>query len=64
MWIYVPHNSKTRVDLGEISNKNLLRAGLVRLVYKFAKSVRKTNRKVQEFKTYNKIISNHIYRNK
>lgn len=46
------HDPRPRIDLAEISDKNSLKDGLVKLAHKFAKLVTETSSKVQEFKTY------------
>lgn len=61
------HNSqlirKPRIDLDKISGKNPS-DGLVKPVREFAKSIIKTNNKVQKPKTYDKVINNLIYGNR
>lgn len=47
-----------------MSGKNSLRDGIVRLVYKFAKSVTETSHKVREPKTYDEAINDPIYGNR
>ena len=47
MKIDPPHDLKPRTNLGETTNENSLRDGLIKLVYKFAKSVAQTSSKVQ-----------------
>lgn len=64
MKIYIFCNPMPKIDLNRISSKNFLRNGLVRPLYKFAKSVTKIKNKVREFKTNNKAINDFIYRNK
>lgn len=52
-----------RIDLCEISDRKfLVKDGLVKAVYKLAKSVTGTSSKIQEFKIYNKAINDFIYR--
>lgn len=58
------YNPKLRTHLDEISGKNSLKDRLVRLMYKFAKSITETSSKLQEPKTYNKAINHPIYRNR
>lgn len=53
-----------RTNLGRTSSKNFLRNGLIKLAYKFTKSVIETSSKVHKSITYNKVITNPIYRNK
>lgn len=55
---------RSRTDLDRTSDKNLLADGLVKPIRKFAKSVTKTNSKVQALKIYNKVINNPIYGNR
>lgn len=55
---------KPRTDLGRRSDKNHLVNRLVRLAHKFAKSVIKTNSKMQKSKTYDEVINNLVHRNK
>lgn len=64
MRIHFSYNPKPKTDLGRILGKNSLRDGLIRPIYKFIKSVTKTNNKVQKPKTYNKVINNPIYGNR
>lgn len=65
MKIHPPFDLKPKTDLRGTLGKNLLvKDGLVRFVYKSAKSVTKTSSKVQEPKTYNKATHNLIYRNR
>lgn len=64
MRIYPLRNSKPRIDLNGTLGKNLLGNGLVRLVYKFVKSVTKTNNKMRELKTYDEAINNPIHGNR
>ena len=64
MRIYIFCDLKLKTDLGIIPGKNHLRNGLVRPVYKFAKSVTETNSKVRKPKTYNKAMNGPIHRNK
>ena len=64
MRIYPPCNPKPRTNLGGISGKNSLGDGLVRLVYKFAKSVTETSSKVPEPKTYDEAINDPIHGNR
>ena len=61
-----PHNQiqKPRTNLGGTSGNNPPAEGLVKLALEFAKSVPKTGSKVQESKTYNKVISNPIHENR
>ena len=49
-----------RTDLGGILGKDPLIEGLIRHIQEFAKSVMKTGSKVQEPKTYNKVINNSV----
>ena len=51
-------------DLGRILDENSLREQLIKLIYKFAKSVTKTSTKVREPKTYNEAINDLIYSNR
>lgn len=60
MKIYFLCNSKLKTHLNKISGKNSLKNKLIRLIYKFAKSVTKINNKVYEPKTYNKVINDPI----
>lgn len=60
MRIYSSCNPKSRTNLGRISNKNRLGKKLVRPMYKFAKSVIETSRKMGKAKTYNKTFNNSI----
>lgn len=53
-----------RIDLGVISGENSLGDGLVRLAYKFAKSVTETSSKVCESKTYDEAINDPIHEKK
>lgn len=62
--IYSFHNLNLKTNLGSTSTKNPLRDKLVKPAYKFVKSVAKTSSKVQEHKTFNKVINNFIYENK
>ena len=55
---------KSKIDQNEIINKNYLRNKLIRLTYKFTKSVTKSSTKVRDLKTYNKVISDLIYGNR
>ena len=52
-----------KTDLTKILNKNHPTEGLVRLVQEFAKLVTEINSKVQEFKTYGKVINHSVNRN-
>lgn len=54
---------KSIIDLDDISGKNLLTKELIRLIYKFAKSITKTNNKMHKPKTHNKAINNSFYKN-
>ena len=54
---------KPRTNLVGIKNKNSpVRERLVRPIYRVAKSVTKTSSKVQEPKTFNKVINDFILR--
>lgn len=65
MRIHPPFDLKPKTDLcGTLSKNLLIKDGLVRLAYKFAKSVTKTSSKVQEPKTYDKATHNLIYGNR
>lgn len=64
MKIQLFFNSKLKIDLDGTSSKNPLRNGLVRPLHKFAKLITKTNSKMQELKTNDKIINNSIYENR
>ena len=55
---------RLRTDLDRILGKNLLADRLIKPVWKFAKSVTKTNSKVLELKTYDKAIKYPVYKNK
>ena len=58
MKTHPPLDPKSRTDLGVASSKNsLLGDRLVNLVYKTARLVIETSSKVQEPKTYDKIIN-------
>lgn len=46
MKINLFHNSKLKIDLGRILNKNLLENRFIRLIYKFTNSITKINSKV------------------
>lgn len=63
MRIYLSYNLKLKIDLDGILDENSLEDGLVKSVYKFAKSVTKIGNKVQEPKIYNEAINNPIHRN-
>ncbi len=63
--IYFIFNLNSKIDLDKVPNKNfLVKDKLIKPVYKVAKSIIKTNSKVQETKTNNKKINNFIYENK
>lgn len=64
MKIQLFYNLKPKIDLSATLGKYLLRDELVRPTYKFAKLVTKINSKVQEPKTYNKVINDLIYGNR
>lgn len=51
-------------NLDKISSKNYLKNNLIKPIHKFIKLNTKTNSKIQELKTYNKVINNFIYKNK
>ena len=55
---------KSRTDLDETIGENPLEELLVRLIYKFTKSVTEISSKVQESKISNKTINNSIHRNR
>lgn len=58
------HNLTSKIDLIGISGKSPLENRLVRLIYKFSKSIIETSSKVRESKTYDKAINDFIYMNK
>ncbi len=64
MTIYLSCNSKPKIDLVEIIDKNSLEDGLIRPMYKFTKSVIKIDSKMGQPNTYNKVINNLIYGNR
>lgn len=64
MRIQPPHDLRPRTEQDETSGKNPQRDRLVRPAHKFAKSVTKTNSKIQEPKIYDKAIHNLIHGNR
>lgn len=64
MRIHISYNPKPKTDLDGIPDKNPWGNRLVRLAYKFTKSVTKTGSKMHEPKIYNKAVNDSIYMNK
>lgn len=56
-------SQRPKIDLDRTSSENSPGKRLVRFAYEFAKSVIKISSKLQEPKTYNKIINNLVYKN-
>ena len=61
--IHLSFDPKSKTILGRTSSENTS-DGLIRLVREFTKSVTNIISKVQEFKTYNKVINNSNHGNK
>lgn len=58
-------NLEPRIDQSETLNKNhVIDDRLVRLTCKFSKSITETSSKIQEYKIYDKVISNPIHSNR
>lgn len=64
MTIYFFCNLKPKTYLSKIINKNFLKNKLIKLAYKFTKSIIKIDHKVGKPNTYKKAINNLIYRNR